>query len=73
MQNLQSKEDLPDDWIGVLTALALGICATIHMTNCASPTQLVFGCNHFLNINFEADWQYIKQNMIVQNNKCKNT
>jgi hypothetical protein len=49
--------------------------ATIHMTNHASPTQLVFGCNHFLNVNFEADWQYIKhckQCMIVQNNKHKN-
>jgi hypothetical protein len=49
--------------------------ATIHTTNHASPTQLMFGCNHFLNVNFEANWQYIKhckQRMIVQNNKRKN-
>jgi hypothetical protein len=74
-QNLCSKHDLPDGWIGVLMAVVLGMHATIHTTNHASPTQLVFGCNHFLNVNFKADWQYIKhckQCMIVQNNKCKN-
>jgi hypothetical protein len=49
--------------------------ATIHTTNRAFPTQLVFRHDHFLNINFKADWQYIKyhkQCMIVQNNKHKN-
>ena len=74
-QILHSKHDLPDGWIGVLMAVALGMCATIHTTNCDSPTQLMFGHNHFLNVNFEADWQYIKhckQCMIVQNNKRKN-
>jgi hypothetical protein len=74
-QKLCSKHDLPDGWIGVLTAVALGMHATIHTTNHTSPTQLVFGCNHFLNVNFEANWQYIKQckqHMIVQNNKHKN-
>jgi hypothetical protein len=74
-QNLRSKHDLPDGWIGVLTAVALGMRATIHTTNRASPTQLVFGRDHFLNVNFEANWQYIKhrkQRMIVQNNKRKN-
>jgi membrane-bound inhibitor of C-type lysozyme len=74
-QNLHSKHDLPDGWIGVLTAVALSMHATIHTTNCTSPTQLMFGCDHFLNVNFEANWQYIKhhkQRMIVQNNKHKN-
>jgi NADH:ubiquinone oxidoreductase subunit len=35
----------------------------------------VFGRDHFLNVNFEANWQYIKQckqRMIVQNNKREN-
>ena len=75
-QKLRSKHNLPDGWIGVLMAVALGMRTTIHTTNHASPTQLVFGHNHFLNVNFKADWQYIKhckQCMIVQNNKCKNT
>jgi hypothetical protein len=74
-QKLRSKHDLPDGWIGVLTAIALGMRATIHTTNRASPTQLVFGRDHFLNVNFEANWQYIKhrkQRMIVQNNKREN-
>jgi NADH:ubiquinone oxidoreductase subunit len=74
-QKLRSKHDLPDGWIGVLTAVALSMRATIHTTNRASPTQLVFGRDHFLNVNFEANWQYIKhrkQRMIVQNNKREN-
>jgi cell division protein FtsN len=74
-QKLCSKHDLPDGWIGVLMAVALGMRTTIHTTNHASPTQLVFGRDHFLNVNFEADWQYIqhcKQRMIVQNNKHEN-
>ena len=66
-QNLQSKEDLLNGWIGVLMAVALGMHATIHMSNHASVTQLVF--DYFLNVNFKADWQYIKhykQHMIVK-------
>ncbi|ESQ10401.1 MAG: hypothetical protein N838_35560 [Thiohalocapsa sp. PB-PSB1] len=73
-QNLRSKHDLPNGWIGVLTAVALGMRATIHTTNRASPTQLMFGRDHFLNVNFEANWQYIKhrkQRMIVQNTSAK--
>jgi hypothetical protein len=56
--NLCSKEDLPIGWIGVLTAVALGMHATIHTISCASPTQLVLGCNHFLNVNFEVTSQF---------------
>jgi hypothetical protein len=48
-QKLCSKHDLSNGWIGVLMAVALGMRTTIHTTNRASPTQLVFGCDHFLN------------------------
>jgi hypothetical protein len=41
-QNLQSKHGLPDGWIGVLMAVALSMHATIHTTNCTSPTKLAF-------------------------------
>jgi hypothetical protein len=61
--------------IGVLMAVVLGMCTTIHTSNHTSPTELMFGRDHFLNVNFEANWQYIKhhkQRMIVQNNKRKN-
>ena len=47
----------------------------VHTTLRATPTQLVFGRDAFLNVSFEADWQYIKerkQNRIVQNNKKEN-
>ena len=58
MQTLKKKEDLPDgSWTGILMAVMLGMHATIHMTDWASPTQLVFGQDHFLNVNFKANWQ----------------
>ena len=47
----------------------------VHMTNCSTPTQLVFNHDAMLNISFEADWQYIKerkQHCIPQNNKAEN-
>ena len=49
--------------------------STVHTTNQATPTQLVFGRDACLNVSFEADWQYIKarkQKLIQQNNKREN-
>ena len=46
------------------------------MTNCATPTQLVFDCNATFNILFKVDWQHSKernQHRIVQNNKAENS
>ena len=48
---------------------------TAHTTLNATPTQLVFGCNVFLPVTFQADWAFIanrKQRLIVQNNKQEN-
>ena len=49
--------------------------STLHTTNRATPTQLVFNRDAMLNILFEADWQCIKeqkQHGIPQNNKAEN-
>ena len=48
---------------------------TVHTTTRATPAQLVFGRDAFLNVSFEADWQYIKQRkqkLILQNNNKEN-
>jgi hypothetical protein len=57
--------------MGVLMAVALSMHATIHRTNRTSPTQLVFGCNHFLNVNFEADMQAAHDCSEKQVQKCE--
>jgi hypothetical protein len=47
----------------------------VHTTTCATPTQLVFGRDALLNVSFQADWDYIKeqkQHRILQNNKKEN-
>ena len=49
--------------------------STVHTTNRATPTQLVFNRDAMLNISFEADWQCIKeqkQHRILQNNTAEN-
>ncbi len=72
------KSDFPDQddpWTGVLTAVAFGMRATIHTTTKATPSQLVFGRDAMHQVQFVADWQYIKerkQKRIVQNNKKEN-
>ena len=50
--------------------------STVHTTTRATPTQLVFGRDAILNVSFEANWQYIKeqkQKLILQNNAQENT
>ncbi len=78
---VHDKDDLPmglsdeESWMGILSAVAFAICATIHTTTQATPTQLVFNHDAILNVEFQADWEYIKehkQKLIIQNNKCKN-
>ena len=48
----------------------------MHTTMQATPMQLVFGRDVILNIQFEADWEYIKnrkQKLINYNNKRENS
>ena len=73
--NKKTDIDEEDPWSGVLTATMFAIRATYHMTNQATPAQLVFGRDAILNTTFEANWQYIrerKQKIINENNKKEN-
>ena len=77
VQELRSSDDLDPEFCldGILAAVRSAVNSTIHTTNKATPTQLVFGRDAFLNVSFEADWQYIKerkQHRIIQNNKREN-
>ena len=47
-----------------------------HTTTLAIPMQLVFGKNAILNVQFQADWRYIKdrkQKLINLNNEKENS
>ena len=76
--NVKGKFDLNKidfGWAGVMSAIREAAHSTVHTTQHATPTQLVFGCDAILNVAFEADWQYIKErklHRIVQNNKKEN-
>jgi transposase InsO family protein len=71
------KDDLDeqDPWSGILAATMFATRATYHTTLQATPSQLVFGRDAILNVQFEANWAYIrerKQKLINQNNKREN-
>ena len=42
-------------WSGILSALGFAMRSTVHTTNRATATQLVFGRDAMLNVSFEAD------------------
>ena len=73
---IQGAKDLDDyGWDGVLAAVRQAMRSTVHTTNRATPTQLVFGRDALLNVSFEANWQYLKdqkQKRILHNNKREN-
>ena len=74
---VQGKQNLDPDfcWAGVLSAVCQAVIGTVHTTNKATPSQLVFNCDAILNINFQADWEYLKlqkQKQIHHNNKKEN-
>ena len=76
-KRIVDKHDLPlhDAWTGLLSALAFAMRATVHTTNRATPSQLVFGRDAVHNVGYEADWLYIKarkQHRIFQNNRQEN-
>ena len=50
--------------------------ATFHTTTQATPSQLVFGRDAILNVQFEANWNFIrmrKQRIIQKNNQKENS
>jgi len=62
-------------WDGILSAAMFALRATYHTTLQATPIQLVFGRDAMLNVQFQADWQIIrqmKQSKIHQNNMREN-
>jgi hypothetical protein len=72
---IKDKRDLPDGWTGTLTAIRFAMNSTVHTTNRATPTQLVFGRDTMVNIKFQADWDLIKsrkQTLITKNNRREN-
>jgi hypothetical protein len=67
--------DEDDPWEGILTATMFAIRATYHTTLQATPSQLVFGQDAILNIQFEANWNLTherKQRIIRKNNEAEN-
>jgi hypothetical protein len=68
--------DEKDPYKGLLTAVAFATRATVHTTLNATPSQLVFGRDAILNLDFHADWETIrarKQKRILENNKAENS
>ena len=67
--------DEDDPWSGILAATMFAVRATYHTTLQATPAQLVFGRDAILNIQFEANWNFIrerKQKIIKKNNEREN-
>jgi hypothetical protein len=71
--NTISDEDF--GWTGVLSAIGQAVHSLVHTTTRATPTQLVFHRDALLNVSFQVDLDYIKeqkQHRILQNNKKEN-
>ena len=67
--------DEDDPWSGILAAVMFAVRATYHTTLKATPSQLVFGRDAILNMQFEANWNFIrehKQRIIKKNNQREN-
>ena len=74
--NLENKDLDPNDpFEEFLTATAYAIRSAYHTTLGYSPAQLVFGRDMFMPINFEIDWEKIKQNKQnrIQKNNIRET
>ena len=57
---IQDTENITDPFKGILSAVCFAVRATVHTTLQASPSQLVFGRDHVLNIKYQANWKQIK-------------
>jgi hypothetical protein len=61
-KQIKSADDLPNgSWDGILSAVGFAMQSTVHTTTQATPAQLVFARNAMHNVQFEANWQYIKE------------
>ena len=67
--------DEADPWKAILSATAFAVRSTYHTTLQSTPGQLVFGRDMILNVQHEANWEFIrsrKQKIIDKNNKAEN-
>lgn len=68
--------DESDSWVGILTAIAFAVRATIHTTTKVTHMQLVYGRDAMLNIPFTVNWKFIEERkrlLINKNNKRENS
>ena len=65
--------DLDFGWPGLLSEVCQAVIGTVHTTNRATPAQLVFGQDAILNVNFQADWEYLKLQKLkqIKHNNCR--
>ena len=65
---IRGKQDVDPDfrWSGLLSVVQQAVTGTVHTTNQATPTQLVFGRDAILNIGFQADWEYSRLQKLKQ-------
>ena len=52
-----SKLELEDLWKGILSAIIVEMCSTVHTIMQAMPMQLVFGRDTIMNLTCDANWQ----------------
>jgi len=74
LENNYLDED--DPWKGILSATAFAIRSTFHTSLQSTPGQLVFGRDMIFNIQYIANWEYIKQRkqkIINLNNQRENS
>ena len=72
---IQDIVELVNPFDGILAAVSFAITATVHTTTQYTPTQLVFGRDHILNLKQEIDWKRVKENkstLIQKNNEKEN-
>ena len=71
--NLSCKQDLDNTfgWLGILSIVQQAVIGTVHITNKATPSQLVFGQDIILNIQLQVNWQYLRQKKL-KSIKCNN-
>ena len=55
--HVQDTTDLVNPLKGILSAICFAIRATVHTTTQCTPTQLVFGRDHVLNLKHKVDWK----------------
>ena len=63
--------DSDDLWPGILAAASFAMCTTYHTILRVMPSQLLFGRDMILNVQYLADWTAIKackQQLICKNN-----